>query len=127
MHCAEVQMLGFWVKRRSEHSELHVPGEYATRTERGCTLEWSLFFARVRSYSKFVQYVGTTRFEALRSFPLQYSRSVGRYVSYWHEIPLNLTIDPRDNTSTMWVTIEIPKGTNAKIETQVRREGSPDL
>ncbi|GLC35416.1 hypothetical protein PLESTM_000317900 [Pleodorina starrii] len=52
-------------------------------------------------------------------------RAQGRNVSYWHEIPLNLTTDPRVNGSTMWVTVEIPRGTNVKIETQTMWPHAP--
>ncbi len=40
-------------------------------------------------------------------------------MSYWHDVPLNLTRDPRDDSVTLWITNEIPKGTNAKIQTVV--------
>ncbi|KXZ56383.1 hypothetical protein GPECTOR_1g34 [Gonium pectorale] len=48
-----------------------------------------------------------------------------RNVSYWHEVPLNMTTDPRDGTVELWVTNEIPKGTNAKIETQTTWAHTP--
>ncbi|PNH10321.1 Inorganic pyrophosphatase 2, mitochondrial [Tetrabaena socialis] len=43
--------------------------------------------------------------------------TTGHNVSFWHEIPLDLATNPQDGAITFWVTNEIPRGTNAKIET----------
>ncbi|KAG2499578.1 hypothetical protein HYH03_002521 [Edaphochlamys debaryana] len=44
-------------------------------------------------------------------------RPDGSNVSYWHHVPLNMTRGP-DGSVEFWAAVEIPRGTNAKIETQ---------